>query len=119
MLSVSGQKFCADASDFGCKASLEAFGSILGHTAGIAATVKDGGRGPQLADGKKRLQRAKMLHAVITQKFPDTEAIASLQNIRKMSVEWLHGMLDVTFALEASMIAENFENSAVRPYQHI
>jgi hypothetical protein len=114
-LEVSGSQFSADASDFGCKNALEAFGPLLASISATSDAVSSAqeGRAPQLAEGKKRLQRAKMLHAVITQKLTETEAIASLKNILKMSVEWLHGMLDITFALEASMIDDKFKNSAL------
>ena len=47
---------------------------------------------------QKRLDRAKMLHIAISSKLPAVK----LDDLVKMSVEWIHGMLEATFPLESS-----------------
>jgi hypothetical protein len=59
---------------------------------------------PIVAAGLKRMSRAKILHAVLTEKQPDIK----IDDINKMGLEWLHGMLDVTFTLEQPLVDTGF-----------
>ena len=56
----------------------------------------------------KRLLRAKMLHNVITAKLPQLK----LEDLRKMSVEWVLGLLDATFPLETALVDANCSDRA-------
>ena len=61
------------------------------------------------ADAQKRLKRARMLHNVLTAKFPEVK----LDDLAKMGAEWLHGMLDASYPAETALVdggcAEGFE----------
>ena len=48
----------------------------------------------------KRLERARMLHNVISAKLPQLKE----DDLRKMSIEWVLGLLDATFPLETSLV---------------
>ena len=60
------------------------------------------------ADSGKQVARARMLHGVISQRFPNT----TLEQVQRMGVEWLSGMLDVTFPVESSLVDAGFSVEA-------
>ena len=52
------------------------------------------------AAAAKRLERARMLHTVISSKLPKVK----VEDLQKMCVEWVHGLLEATFPLETSLV---------------
>ena len=52
------------------------------------------------AEAQKRLKRARMLHNVLTAKFPAVK----LDDLAKMGAEWLHGMLDASYPAETALV---------------
>ena len=62
--------------------------------------------------GQKRLCRAAMLHRVLLERFPRTK----VEDVRTMSVEYLHGMLEATWPLETRLSDAGFvDEAAVNP----
>ena len=55
------------------------------------------------ATAAKRLQRTRMLHTVILAKVPAVK----LEDLKKMSIEWVHGMLEATFPLETALVDDD------------
>jgi hypothetical protein len=53
------------------------------------------------AAASKRLDRARMLHTVISSRLPD---LVKIEDLRKMCIEWVHGLLEATFPLETKLI---------------
>ena len=84
------------------RAALDAFPSVLGLLDSL--TVSDGAS----SGGQKQLSRARMLHGVISQRFPATK----LEDLQKMGVEWLTGMLAVTFPIESEVVDAGFSEAA-------
>ena len=52
------------------------------------------------AAATKRLGRARMLHTVISSKLPALK----VEDLRKMTIEWVHGLVEATFPLETSLV---------------
>ena len=57
---------------------------------------------------RKRLARAKMLHNVLSTKHPDIK----LDDVGKMTAEWLHGALDASYPAESALFDGEFSDSA-------
>ena len=51
------------------------------------------------AAAAKRLARAEMVHVAIASKLPAVR----LEDLKRMTIEWIHGMLEATFPLESSL----------------
>ena len=56
------------------------------------------------ATAKKRLDRAKMLHTAISSKLPTAPR---LEDLKKMTIEWVHGMVEATYPLESALSDED------------
>ena len=61
---------------------------------------------PIEADAQKRLMRARLLHSVVTSK----AAALKLSDLKTMTTEWIHGMLEATFPLESNIVDEGFSD---------
>ena len=61
-------------------------------------------KAPVDADAQKRLKRARMLHMVVTSKV----AAVKLSDLKTMTSEWIHGMLEATFPVESDIVDGEF-----------
>ena len=89
----------ASASEVCWQAYLSTFPATLALLDPIEARMA-----PIEADAQKRLMRARLLHSVVTSK----AAALKLSDLKTMTTEWIHGMLDATFPLESSIVDEGF-----------
>ena len=55
----------------------------------------------------KRLARAKMLHNVLSAKYPNVK----LDDAAKMTAEWVHGVLDASYPAESAVVDGKFSDS--------
>ena len=69
------------------------FAAVLALLDPVAASLE-----PLQPDAKKKLGRARMLHAVMAEKAP------TLDGLKTMTGEWIHGMLEATFKFESSLV---------------
>jgi hypothetical protein len=89
----------ASASEVCWQAYLSTFPATLALLDPIEARMA-----PIEADAQKRLMRARLLHSVVTSK----AAALKLSDLKTMTTEWIHGMLEATFPLESSIVDEGF-----------
>ena len=61
-------------------------------------------------DAKKMLRRATILHNVLKAKLPDIR----LDDLKTMTGQWIHGMLDATFPLETALVDADCADAARR-----
>jgi hypothetical protein len=60
----------------------------------------------------KRLARAKMLHNVLSAKYPNVK----LDDAAKMTAEWVHGVLDASYPAESAVVDGKFSDSDSATY---
>jgi hypothetical protein len=79
--------------------------TFLTTTSGLIAPLaaKMAAVGKIDATATKRLDRARMVHTAISSKLPTHPRI---EDLKKMTVEWVHGMVEATYPLESKLSDE-------------
>ena len=97
--------------------AIEALGPLLprfAQTMEIGAPLKEALAKAVEADepARKRLARAKMLHNVLSAKYPSVK----LDDAAKMTAEWVHGVLDASYPAESAVVDSKFSDSDSATY---
>ena len=92
--------------------AIEALGPLLprfAQTMELGAPLKEAMDKAVEADepARKRLARAKMLHNVLSAKYPEVK----LDDAAKMTAEWVHGVLDASYPAESAVVDGKFSES--------
>ena len=53
---------------------------------------------------QKKLDRARMLHNVLATRLAQQGVVPKVDDVKKLCIEWIHGLLEATFPLESALV---------------